>query len=255
MVGRIASPRVQSLLRLVGEVSETADDQARRRQLGDGLCRLVNAQVIVHAEVGEFWRGGRVSVRSIDDGGWATESDRRGLVAAFVAGGGAVDPAISAFAVSCPRLTTGDVRTVRRSEVVDDASWYGSGYVNDCLRPARIDDGVYSAQQRPERGAVHGLALWRPANDRPFSTEDRDLVQLVHEQWDRLWRERSGPTPSRPLRPRERETLDVLLGGATEKDAAAELGVSRHTVHQYVKAIYEAYGVTSRAELLALFVR
>jgi DNA-binding CsgD family transcriptional regulator len=47
------------------------------------------------------------------------------------------------------------------------------------------------------------------------------------------------------------QTLRSLLGGDSEKQCAAKLGVSHHTVHVYVKALYKKYGVSSRGELLA----
>ena len=37
--------------------------------------------------------------------------------------------------------------------------------------------------------------------------------------------------------------------------AAARMGLSRETVHQYVKALYRHYQVASRAELLARVLR
>ncbi len=57
------------------------------------------------------------------------------------------------------------------------------------------------------------------------------------------------------LSPRLRQTLACLLEGATEKGAAARLGVSRSTLHQYVKGLYRHFGVSSRAELMAYFLR
>jgi DNA-binding NarL/FixJ family response regulator len=51
-----------------------------------------------------------------------------------------------------------------------------------------------------------------------------------------------------------RQTLRRLLSGDCEKQIALRLGVSPNTVHVYVKAIYRAYGVSSRGELLARFV-
>ena len=54
---------------------------------------------------------------------------------------------------------------------------------------------------------------------------------------------------------RMRQTLDRLLAGDSEKEVAARFGRSRHTVHAYVMKLYERYGVSSRGELFALFVR
>jgi len=56
------------------------------------------------------------------------------------------------------------------------------------------------------------------------------------------------------LSPRERDVLDVLLRGHSEKHAADQLGLSSHTVHQYVKRLFRAFGVSSRAELMAGFI-
>jgi DNA-binding CsgD family transcriptional regulator len=53
------------------------------------------------------------------------------------------------------------------------------------------------------------------------------------------------------LSPRQRQTLRHLLEGDLEKQVAAKLGLSRHTVHVYVKALYKHFGVSSRGELLA----
>jgi DNA-binding CsgD family transcriptional regulator len=50
---------------------------------------------------------------------------------------------------------------------------------------------------------------------------------------------------------REHETLACLLTGLSEKQVAARLGLSPHTVHQYVKALYRKLAVSSRAELMA----
>lgn len=64
------------------------------------------------------------------------------------------------------------------------------------------------------------------------------------------------PDPSQPkLGPRLRQTLDRLLAGDAEKQIAHRLGLSRHTIHDYVKMIYRRFGVSSRAELLARWVR
>jgi DNA-binding NarL/FixJ family response regulator len=61
--------------------------------------------------------------------------------------------------------------------------------------------------------------------------------------------------PVSRLPPRLRQTLDCLLAGDSEKQAAARLGVSVATVREYVQAVYRRLGVDSRAELLARFLR
>jgi DNA-binding CsgD family transcriptional regulator len=56
------------------------------------------------------------------------------------------------------------------------------------------------------------------------------------------------------LAPRMRETLNRLLSGDSEKQIAAHLGISQHTVHVYVKRLYRHYDVNSRGELLSHFI-
>jgi DNA-binding NarL/FixJ family response regulator len=57
------------------------------------------------------------------------------------------------------------------------------------------------------------------------------------------------------LSPRMQQTLERLLVGDSEKQIAHQLGLSRHTIHVYVKALYRGFCVSSRGELLARFVQ
>lgn len=69
----------------------------------------------------------------------------------------------------------------------------------------------------------------------------------------------SHPSPvqgiSQSMSPRTRQTLELLLAGDSEKQIAGKLGLSPHTVHDYVKAVYRRFDVCSRPELLALWIR
>ena len=55
--------------------------------------------------------------------------------------------------------------------------------------------------------------------------------------------------------PRQVQVLRELLFGASEKQVAIRLGLSRHTVHEHVKQIYKRMMVCSRGELLARFLQ
>jgi len=57
-----------------------------------------------------------------------------------------------------------------------------------------------------------------------------------------------------PLSTRQRQTLELLLIGDSEKQLARKLAISPHTAHVHVKTIYKRLGVCSRGELLARFV-
>ena len=56
------------------------------------------------------------------------------------------------------------------------------------------------------------------------------------------------------LSPRMRQTLERLLAGDSEKEIAARLRLSPHTVHVYVKTLYRRFDVCSRGELFARFI-
>jgi DNA-binding CsgD family transcriptional regulator len=56
----------------------------------------------------------------------------------------------------------------------------------------------------------------------------------------------------RSLSDAQRKVLRLLLQGTSEKEAAAALHISYHTVHTHVKEIHRELGVRSRGELMAL---
>ena len=53
---------------------------------------------------------------------------------------------------------------------------------------------------------------------------------------------------------RPSQVLTQLLNGASEKQIAASLSISKHTVHTYVKQLHARMNVASRGELLSRFV-
>ena len=67
-------------------------------------------------------------------------------------------------------------------------------------------------------------------------------------------RRRDAERLANELSPRQREVLTLLLRGSSVKEIARELDIKANTVNEHVKALHERFGVSSRAELLALFV-
>lgn len=55
------------------------------------------------------------------------------------------------------------------------------------------------------------------------------------------------------LAPRQKQTLALLLTGLSESDIACVMGVSFHTLHEYVKTIFRILKIRSRPELMAKF--
>jgi DNA-binding NarL/FixJ family response regulator len=63
------------------------------------------------------------------------------------------------------------------------------------------------------------------------------------------------PQPAEPLTPREAEILGMLADGLANKEIAAQLHISSHTVKTHVQSLFAKLGADSRAEAVALGVR
>jgi two-component system response regulator DesR len=55
-----------------------------------------------------------------------------------------------------------------------------------------------------------------------------------------------GTTPA--LSPREREVLDLMAQGATNREIAAALHLSPHTIHEHTSGLYRKLGARNRAD-------
>jgi DNA-binding NarL/FixJ family response regulator len=148
-----------------------------------------------------------------------------------------------------------------------DQAWFQQEVVEGQLRQYGWEDLMIAVwASRPDR--MIGLTAYRSAGDPPFSTEDRKLSALIlraaapvidREMFDVLDGldqpvKPQSPLEGRELSERQRDVLILLLRGHSEKEVARDLGVSTHTVHTHVKRLYTEFDVSSRGELLALFV-
>jgi DNA-binding CsgD family transcriptional regulator len=148
--------------------------------------------------------------------------------------------------------------TAARSEIADDASHYAAPYYRDFRRRIDCDDYVVSIRivdvpRRPE-----AISVDRPHGAPRFGNREVAILKLLHDEIAPLVGTRLATEEHLcrdGLSRRLRETLSLLLEGRSEKEAAAALGLSARTVHDYVTTLYEHFRVTSRAELLAYFIR
>jgi DNA-binding NarL/FixJ family response regulator len=146
------------------------------------------------------------------------------------------------YPTRAPRL--GEVITTDERPV---PAWDRSNWVNDYVRPARVDHFLWSAYFLSS-SSVEGFGFMRAAGDRAFSDEDRAVVHLVRSECGRLFR----TTPESIRLPRRAQAaLDRLLSGESDKEIARALGISLHTARQYVRMILRAHGVHSRSQLIA----
>ena len=152
--------------------------------------------------------------------------------------------------------------TTNREQLVADREWYGSDHVQIVRRACGVDAFMTSSCPLPHAGVFHLFQFFRPWGERrPFTERERRWVHLMHEELARVWSSMAlvaagtgafnvtGATPA--LGPRLRQVLAGLLTGEAEKQIAARLGLSRHTVHNYVTELHHRFKVSSLGELLA----
>jgi DNA-binding NarL/FixJ family response regulator len=72
--------------------------------------------------------------------------------------------------------------------------------------------------------------------------------------WNRQTLKRRMEQRGKRLLPTQEQVLSAIKAGMTERQAADALGLSSHTVHSHVIAVYKRMGVKSRAQLLNIWI-
>jgi DNA-binding CsgD family transcriptional regulator len=220
-----------------------ADPQRRRERAVSSLGKLVGASVVVMIRFENFVDSRSRQITHCQDNGRLADHERAVAAMPYYSKG-IVDPLLERLAEEAHAPLVARCR----SEVMSESEWLTSPLFNDHRRPIGLGDALYSARKSRDAGAHDVILLLRVLNDRSFSIADRLLVELFHQSFDPEWTAPRTPRLSR----RERMTLERLLRGQAEKQIAGELGLSYHTIHMHVRSIYRKFGVTTRAELMAL---
>jgi DNA-binding CsgD family transcriptional regulator len=235
---RLRLSDVRAIFRLVGEVREMgADPDVWRPHMVRSLRDLLGAQFVVSSEI-HFRKSRDGSVR-VTDIGWI--SDTEGQV--------------------CKAHNERDQQRFEDFWVAPTKPAASEDHPPDALIPVKPKLAVHAGKAfilsqyaLKHAGAVDQLGIHRAWGDEPFTSAHHRLVRLLHVELGRLWRKdalRRAKDPTSALPPRLSQTLDELLQGKSEKEIALRLELSRHTIHNYVKALHQRFGVSSRGELLA----
>jgi DNA-binding CsgD family transcriptional regulator len=230
---------VRDVFRLIGEVRELgADPKVWRPHMVKRLLHLLGAEIVVSSEVhAQTTRvPGKLKVIDLgwgcdgDDNLWEIHSERD-------------DENLEEW-----RIAAGQPPEDRAPDAEVDVP----------VRPIKTVYGgksfVLSQYPLPHINAVDQLGIHRAFGSAPFSSAEHRLIRLFHSELGRLWRKdvlRAAKDPQLDLPPRLSQTLTELLSGKSEKEIAARLELSRHTIHNYVKALHQRFEVSSRGELLA----
>lgn len=239
---------VQAMLGLVAETAELSYDPLLQRQYTlESLCRLLPAKAGLCFTFGDVLLGGEGRCGPIAQAG--LNEKQLAKIEAYLATGEPADPALPKLAeIHAP------VVVARRSELVSDKLWYDSPHYELLRKPLGLDDTLYARVSVP--GRVIALVLLRAEGDEPFTERQSQLVDLCLSQMSWPFQPDDKQTDPRlaALQPRLRRVMQHLLDGDGEKQVAAKLGLSKNTVHEYVKMLYQHLGVSSRSELLSQWV-
>ena len=152
----------------------------------------------------------------------------------------------------------GQNRCFLRDEVVSDRDWKRDRINREVLAPLGIGHRLIGASATAP-GAESYLIFDRESGGRGFNARERDLLAFFLRGSTLLHREllqmHGLLNAARPLSPRERDVLRLLLTGISEREIAGALGLTPATTHQYVVALLRNFGTHSRTELMSQWLR
>jgi DNA-binding CsgD family transcriptional regulator len=257
---RLRIEDIRILYRLVGECRELGDDPILwRRHLFAGLAARTGAGIVLGAEIVGVRTGGVAHIGTAE-WGWENGFDRAGWDRAMAEM--TADPSLSrtpALAAYFARMTADDGASLSRADLLPDGDWYRSWDYENLHRAAGVDHALWCFGSIPGgNDEANGVIAAREHGEPDFTPRQKAIIRegcallapLVGGPLARF----AEPSPS-ALSPRARQVLRCLLEGDSDKQVARRLRVSGHTVNEYTKQIYRHFGVQSRAELLARWVR
>ena len=255
---RLRADDVEPVYRLVDECRELwADADAWQRHLVRGACRLTGTAVGQYNE--QYISADLQSTRIHDetfDGEWRDEAARACMIRMYEdhANRATFFPRVMRLA---GRAMDGLEATALRRDIRPDQEWYRSFLFNEYRRPAHFDDAIISFAFNRPRGVVIMLATNHDVSDPAPTPRGAAVLSLLTRRIAPLVGV-SLATRAQPgahgLSPRLRQTLERLLAGDSEKQAALGLGLHPTTVHEYVGELYRRFRVDSRSELMAYFI-
>jgi DNA-binding CsgD family transcriptional regulator len=146
--------------------------------------------------------------------------------------------------------------TVRISDLLPAADFRRMPLYDDYYRAIRIDYAM-AVPIHVHRNELVSFVVNRSGRD--FSDRDRECLEAIRTHLGNLYRltakgaraawgvpPAQGEASDAGLTAREREVLEWLSGGKTDRDIADILGISPRTVHKHLQRIYEKLGVETR---------
>ncbi len=235
---------LRSVYLLIGECRELgADPVVWRRHMLEQLCELLGATL---ASISERERDQSVMAQRVVD--WsACDDSRQQFYRHWLDEHGMDNHPFFA----CMLPLTRPIVTRARRQLVEDDTWYGSDF-GKMLFELKLDD-LLGSRLIDEQGRSHLVGLHRSLGELPFGERECRLLSLFQRDLAPLTGDVLASFDSATIvgiAPRLLQTLLCLMQGHSEKQVAVQLGLSRNTVHDYIKKLHKHFDVSSRGELM-----
>ena len=241
------------MVHLLGEVAVNPGDfTAKKRQLMNGLCRLIGAELWVWVACPSLEPGKQPVYLYALHGGFEQEQFGRYMKA--------VDHPDMAVLTApwAEELAAGvHIQVTRLLQHVDPDLTIFERPVGALWREADIGPIIVSGR-RIEKDLMSGIAVYRRHGQPLFDEREARIAHIVLTEvpWLHEVTGSDGPVATVPfVSNRERTVLNLLIHGLSRKQIAAALSISEHTVNDYVKAVYRHFGVNSQVQLANRFLR
>ncbi len=181
--------------------------------------------------------------------GRAAEALRQAMLAMSDGWSSSVHAAHGLLAVAMARTLDGDPAVDEWRAAVRSAAPHGDYFV---LRPRLGLAGALFAAGERDEGRELVLGLWQSAREMGAGWFEREAARLARRNRVPIPEDDRLPRPLAMLTPREREVLDILTTGATNRVIAERLFVTEKTASVHVTNILAKLGVSNRGEAAAL---
>ena len=237
-----------AIIQLLGDVSGmTCSIPDRRRTLVSNLAKLIDADMWA-------WTHSRFGASDLAafffiDGGFESDLERTRLRTS------ANDPEFNRIfsAYWWPRM----YGACRTSDIALGSSEADRAILKQKLEHAGVSDSVFCLYTLDE-ATLSGIGLHRRKHKPEFTIRERAIAHVLLSQIDWLHRAETDVPANQDLlldlSPRQREVLINMLGGEGRKQIARKMQLSEYTIDEHTQAIYKQFKVTSKPELLSLFI-
>jgi DNA-binding CsgD family transcriptional regulator len=242
-MGDVTSQELRRALDVLHALGEACDGSAEFARDGVALLpRLIPADVVT------------LSVCDLDGGRRSVVTNEPGAIPAYALA--AFDHHFHEHPLVREHGRNLAAVTRRISDLVASADFRRTGLYNDYYRAVRIEH-VMAVPIHVDPRFLVSFVLNRSGAD--FADRERDLAEILRPHLANLYR--LGVAIERPrearddaaveaaharLTAREREVLDWVAAGKTNRDIATILGASARTVEKHLERVYEKLGVETR---------